>query len=1108
MKFLSPINVNTEYTLPFVDGTNGQVLTTDGNGAVYWGSVSAGSTNLNALTDVELTNPTSGQILRYAIPPGGTLPVWYNWTPTFLTAESDTLSTVTSRGASTSYAVTFNGDVSIGTAADLSFGSATRQMINLWSTGYGIGVQSSTTYFRSDSGFAWFRGGVHNNTANNPGAEGVLAMRIDSSSNLVVTGSTTAASFVKTGGTASQFLKADGSVDTNTYLTSFTETDTLATVTSRGATTTGNITVNGAAFATSFSATGLLITNADTSGSLQPDQGSPANKIYSFRWAGNEQGYIDTDAKITFAGFKTPTGTASQFLKANGTVDSNVYITSAALSGYATQTWVNSNFYNQGQIDDFFYGNEPILGYNKTNWDAAYNWGNHASAGYATTSYVTTAIANLVDSAPATLDTLNELAAALGDDPNFATTVTNSIATKVPQTRTLTINGTAFDLSANRSWTIDSADGYVSDVRLVESTLSFSGEGNAFSGSVDLSTLPFQPAGSYLTAEADTLASVTGRGASTTNAITVGGATINGTWQTVISTGGGWNKLSFVASNAWGDGTTYGVLGAGGGAEPGVMTYNQHATWVGSSNGAGIRMGRSGGVASGAWYQVATMDSDEFMIAKNGQWSNGGIKITSGGELQHGNSGNKYWHAGNDGSGSGLDADLLDGNHASAFATRQDGARYSTDFNSILSSGFFNAEGQPANAPDDYGQLIVAKGIDTGLQIFGGYNSNNLWFRGWGYGPEADGFYPWRKIWHDGNDGSGSGLDADLLDGQQGSYYQPASTAITTSNIASQSVSYATSSGNSVSTDQTNFAALFIEDAPVATKEYVTSQGYITGYTETDTLATVTARGASTSTFTSLLGGSKIVIQNGNDGGSGRGIFMWTSGDPNWGIYMATTANGVSLSGGNTASSFDGRNLHHIRFRVAVANWSGFIWENSAENALMSLTGDTGNLYTRGSIYPSNQTTHYVDSTRIQNWQAAYSWGNHADAPYWNIELTDDIGVAAATVRFSGSVRIDGDLEVIGTITETSSIRFKENITQLDPALDKVNQLEAVSYNKTGVDDREIGLIAEDVAELFPEVVTYNEEGQPQGIQYQRLSVILLKAVQELTERVNKLENK
>ncbi|MBT5122877.1 MAG: hypothetical protein HOM38_09165, partial [Euryarchaeota archaeon] len=46
-------------------------------------------------------------------------------------------------------------------------------------------------------------------------------------------------------------------------------------------------------------------------------------------------------------------------------------------------------------------------------------------------AFANTAAANVVDSAPGTLDTLNELAAALGDDPNFATTVTNSIGTKL-----------------------------------------------------------------------------------------------------------------------------------------------------------------------------------------------------------------------------------------------------------------------------------------------------------------------------------------------------------------------------------------------------------------------------------------------------------------------------------------------------------------------------------------------------------------------------------------------------------------------------------------------------------------------------------------------------
>ena len=50
----------------------------------------------------------------------------------------------------------------------------------------------------------------------------------------------------------------------------------------------------------------------------------------------------------------------------------------------------------------------------------------------ATTAFVSTAIANLIDSSPSTLNTLNELAAALGDDASFSTTVTNSIATKMP----------------------------------------------------------------------------------------------------------------------------------------------------------------------------------------------------------------------------------------------------------------------------------------------------------------------------------------------------------------------------------------------------------------------------------------------------------------------------------------------------------------------------------------------------------------------------------------------------------------------------------------------------------------------------------------------------
>ena len=54
------------------------------------------------------------------------------------------------------------------------------------------------------------------------------------------------------------------------------------------------------------------------------------------------------------------------------------------------------------------------------------------STNVATTAYVTTAISNLVDSSPDALNTLNELAAALGDDANYASTTNAAIAAKLP----------------------------------------------------------------------------------------------------------------------------------------------------------------------------------------------------------------------------------------------------------------------------------------------------------------------------------------------------------------------------------------------------------------------------------------------------------------------------------------------------------------------------------------------------------------------------------------------------------------------------------------------------------------------------------------------------
>ena len=70
----------------------------------------------------------------------------------------------------------------------IGFGNTTRQMLNLYATAYGIGVQSYSFYSRSDSEFAWFRGGVHNNGTGNPGTGGTRQMRLDGNGNLFVRG--------------------------------------------------------------------------------------------------------------------------------------------------------------------------------------------------------------------------------------------------------------------------------------------------------------------------------------------------------------------------------------------------------------------------------------------------------------------------------------------------------------------------------------------------------------------------------------------------------------------------------------------------------------------------------------------------------------------------------------------------------------------------------------------------------------------------------------------------------------------------------------------------------------------------------------------------------
>jgi len=94
-----------------------------------------------------------------------------------------------------------------------------------------------------------------------------------------------------------------------------------------------------------------------------------------------------------------------------------------------------------------------------------------------------------------------------------------------------------------------------------------------------------------------------------------------------------------------------------------------------------------------------------------------------------------------------------------------------------------------------------------------------------------------------------------------------------------------------------------------------------------------------------------------------------------------------------------------------------------------------------------------------------------------------------------------------GTITENSSIRYKDNIETVKYGLDKVLQMRGVTYTKKDTGLKELGLIAEELNEILPEVVLKNEEGEPDSVSYGRITAVLIEAIKDLKKEIEELKS-
>jgi hypothetical protein len=101
-----------------------------------------------------------------------------------------------------------------------------------------------------------------------------------------------------------------------------------------------------------------------------------------------------------------------------------------------------------------------------------------------------------------------------------------------------------------------------------------------------------------------------------------------------------------------------------------------------------------------------------------------------------------------------------------------------------------------------------------------------------------------------------------------------------------------------------------------------------------------------------------------------------------------------------------------------------------------------------------------------------------------------DLGVGGSTAlcrnSFLGSVS-----------TCSSSARYKSNIASFGSGLDLIRRLAPVSFNWKDGGMRDVGLVAEEVAEIEPLLITTNDKGEIEGVKYDRVAVVLVNAVKE-----------
>ena len=175
----------------------------------------------------------------------------------------------------------------------------------------------------------------------------------------------------------------------------------------------------------------------------------------------------------------------------------------------------------------------------------------------------------------------------------------------------------------------------------------------------------------------------------------------------------------------------------------------------------------------------------------------------------------------------------------------------------------------------------------------------------------------------------------------------------------------------------------------------------------------------------------------------------------------------------------------NIKLKGGIGNQVADIFShaNDTNGSTSGGTAYTPDAYTSGNQFKTGFTTVTANRGNI-----LYRMGVANTAPSYPLDVT-------------------GDIRATGAVIENSDIRVKENIKTIDNAVNKVKALRGVEYNKIDSTEKSIGVIAQEIEEVIPQVVREGDQGM-KSVAYGNITAVLINAIKEQQNQIENLESR